>query len=107
MNEEPLIEPIIHVNPGECPLCNGILMVVDCETCCMLLGPDGTPIREETTIRCQGVCQSCKSIFPMIRHGFGYRVYSRSGELFRKYDIQKKRKLSHTKVDGNPFTEKE
>lgn len=103
MNEDPLIEPIIYMGPGQCPLCGGVLMVIDSETSCLLLASNGNPVQETTTIRCEAVCQSCKNTFPMIRHGFGYRIYSRSAMLFKKYDAQKERKLSHTNVDGNPF----
>lgn len=104
INEDLLINPIVHVDLGQCPLCGGVLMVIDSETSCLLLAPNGNPVQETTTIRCEGVCQSCKHSFPMIRHGFGYRVYSRGAMIFKKYQIQQERKsLSHTNVRENPF----
>lgn len=101
MNEEGLISPITFFKPGQCPYCSGVLMVVDSETTCMILGDDGMPIKEDTMIRCEGVCQGCGEHFQMMRHGFGYRVESRSFKLFSKFDRQKK--LQHTDVKDNPF----
>lgn len=104
MIEHDLIDPIIFFKPGQCPYCSGVLMVVDSEISCLLLGSDGMPIREETMIRCEGTCQSCGKIFPMMRDGFGYRKKSLSYRLFQKFDH--KRNFQQTNVNGNPFVEK-
>lgn len=107
MNDHDLIDPIVFFKPGQCPYCSGILMVVDSEISCMLLGSDGMPVKEDVQIRCEGVCQSCGKTFPMIRHGFGYREYTPSFEIIREYDLLQERKLQHTKVEGNPFVKKD
>lgn len=103
MIEHDLIDPIIFFKPGQCPYCSGILMVVDSEISCMLLGSDGMPIKEETRIRCIGTCQSCGKSLPMMRYKYGYVRESKSFWLFKNFDKLQERKLSQIEVEGNPF----
>lgn len=105
--EEPLIQPVIFFKPGQCPRCSGMLMVLDNETSCMLLDEEGYPIREDTKITIKGVCQSCGSVFPMMRYGMGYRHESESFLLFERFRLMNERKRDINNLTSNPFVNEE
>lgn len=72
MTTRDTIDPMIIFGPGRCIECGGQLTVIDMETCFMKLSPSGSPITEDTMIKCEAVCMHCSKRFPMIRIGSNY-----------------------------------
>ena len=106
--QDTLLEPMIFHGPGGCPICSGPLCVADSEITLMELNPEGTPISEETTIRCKAVCMHCRNTIPMVRWGGQYIPYSKSALIIKNGELRAKaaeraHQITEEAKGKNPF----
>lgn len=108
-NDEILIEALIVHGAGGCPECGGSLFVADSELSLMELNQDGTPISEETVVRCEAACSHCGHKQKMIRWDGGYIPFSRSSFILksmqRKDEMNSRIAQLNSRVEGNPFSD--
>ena len=86
MSHKDAINPIICYGTGCCIECGGQLTVVDMETSFMELSPSGSPISEDTMIKCEGVCMHCGRRYPMMRDGLYYIHDNEYTRFIREYN---------------------
>ena len=108
MVNETLIEGFIYNGPGCCSSCCGPLVVADSEISIMELNKEGTPVSEETTVRCVAVCRHCGRKTPMMRWKGNYIPYSPTVALIKKAELENEANqrisaLNNKNKDKNPF----
>ena len=103
------IEPMIVFGQGQCTECGGQLTVVDMETTFLRLDKNGSPVTEDTMIKCEAVCMNCGKRYPMLRSGLDYfrdNEYSRLRRWYLAEQTNAKRKEELDKLipsEDNPF----
>ena len=103
------IEPMIVFGQGQCTECGGQLTVVDMETTFLRLDKNGSPVTEDTMIKCEAVCMHCGKRYPMIRNGLDYyhdNDYMKTVIEYQRYLANAKRKAELEKLiptEDNPF----
>lgn len=90
-SKDELVQPFEILGSCCCMKCGAPLYAADTEMTYMRLDKNGMPIQEETEINCRGVCPNCKSVYPLKRCGFGYRMTSPA--LERDIAFNRKREL--------------
>jgi hypothetical protein len=73
-------DAMIIFGRGCCLKCGHPLTIIDMETSFIQLNTNGTPIGEETMIKCEGVCRNCGERYPMMRD---YDEYVHDNEYTR------------------------
>lgn len=103
-----LIDPIIYVGPGACPICMSFMMLADRETTIMELNRDGTVSNIEGSYNvCMAICPNCKHRQGMMRCNGIYRPVSLVVKMLNDLEIQEEidqRKLNSSySIKGNPL----
>ena len=109
MNTESGTPAMVLYGPGCCIECGGELTVIDMETTFLVLNPSGSPMTEDTMIKCEGVCTHCGNRYPMMRNGLNYIHDNAYTRFVKEYNTvlhvkaveERMDKLKPT--DDNPF----
>ena len=80
-------DPMILFGPGQCIECGGQLTVVDMETVFIKLSPAGSPVSEDTMIKCEAVCMHCGKRYPMLRDGLNYVPDNEYTRFIKSYKL--------------------
>ena len=99
MNEH-CISPMVIFSHGKCVKCGGALVVVDMETNFMELAPDGSPVSEETMIKCEAVCRDCGTRTPMLRDGLKYIPDNEYNRLQKYFDYLEHQRLVEEEMES-------
>lgn len=102
-----LIDPIIPIGQGCCPICGGNLFLLETERNIYLLNKSGSVRKfvNDTEVECTATCFVCNKEYRMVRsHGI-YRHYSPAAVLFDDLDheTEANKNIGKYTIEGNPL----